>query len=54
MLTETDLAAGVVLIVFVEPYVAISPEKANGTAAALLGMEVVGIVLWVTCSNSIG
>jgi Na+/H+ antiporter NhaD/arsenite permease-like protein len=37
-----------ILAVFVITYVAISSEKVNRTATALLGMGVVGIVLWAT------
>jgi Na+/H+ antiporter NhaD/arsenite permease-like protein len=42
------LVAEIILIVFVITYIAISSEKVNRTATALLGMGVVGIVLWAT------
>jgi Na+/H+ antiporter NhaD/arsenite permease-like protein len=42
------LAAEIIVIVFVVTYIAISSEKVNRTATALLGMGVVGIVLWAT------
>jgi Na+/H+ antiporter NhaD/arsenite permease-like protein len=42
------LAAEIIVIVFVITYIAISSEKVNRTATALLGMGVVGIVLWAT------
>jgi Na+/H+ antiporter NhaD/arsenite permease-like protein len=42
------LIAEIILAIFVITYVAISSEKVNRTATALLGMGVVGIVLWVT------
>ncbi|MHA2142019.1 MAG: SLC13 family permease [Candidatus Thorarchaeota archaeon] len=42
------MVAEIILIVFVITYIAISSEKVNRTATALLGMGVVGIVLWAT------
>ena len=42
------MVAEMILAVFVITYVAISSEKVNRTATALLGMGVVGIVLWAT------
>ena len=42
------MAAELVIIVFVATYIAISSEKVNRTATALLGMGVMGIVLWAT------
>jgi len=42
------VAAELVIIVFVATYIAISSEKVNRTATALLGMGVMGIVLWAT------
>ena len=42
------MAAEIIVIVFVITYIAISSEKVNRTATALLGMGVVGIVLWAT------
>jgi Na+/H+ antiporter NhaD/arsenite permease-like protein len=42
------LVAEIILAVFVVTYIAISSEKVNRTATALLGMGVVGIVLWAT------
>jgi Na+/H+ antiporter NhaD/arsenite permease-like protein len=42
------LAAELIIVVFVVTYIAISSEKVNRTATALLGMGVAGIVLWVT------
>jgi Na+/H+ antiporter NhaD/arsenite permease-like protein len=42
------LAAELIIIVFVVTYIAISSEKVNRTATALLGMGVAGIVLWAT------
>jgi Na+/H+ antiporter NhaD/arsenite permease-like protein len=46
------LVAEIILIVFVITYIAISSEKVNRTATALLGMGVVGIVLWATRSGT--
>lgn len=46
MQVQLDPIAGVVLLVFIGTYLAISSEKVNRTATALLGMGVVGIVLW--------
>ncbi|MHA1928095.1 MAG: SLC13 family permease, partial [Candidatus Thorarchaeota archaeon] len=40
-----DAVAGLVLIVFIITYVAISSEKVNRTATSLLGMGIVGIIL---------
>lgn len=40
-----DPVAGLVLLVFICTYIAISTEKVNRTAAALLGMGIVGAVL---------
>ncbi len=42
------MAAEIIIIVFVVTYIAISSEKVNRTATALLGMGVAGIVLWAT------
>jgi Na+/H+ antiporter NhaD/arsenite permease-like protein len=42
------LVAELIIIVFVVTYIAISSEKVNRTATALLGMGVAGIVLWAT------
>ncbi|MGD9395882.1 MAG: SLC13 family permease [Candidatus Thorarchaeota archaeon] len=42
------MAAELIIVVFVVTYIAISSEKVNRTATALLGMGVAGIVLWVT------
>ncbi|MFW9803338.1 MAG: SLC13 family permease [Candidatus Thorarchaeota archaeon] len=42
------MVAEIIVIVFVITYLAISSEKVNRTATALLGMGVVGIVLWAT------
>jgi Na+/H+ antiporter NhaD/arsenite permease-like protein len=42
------LAAELIIIVFVVTYIAISSEKVNRTATALLGMGFAGIVLWAT------
>jgi Na+/H+ antiporter NhaD/arsenite permease-like protein len=42
------LAAELIILVFVVTYIAISSEKVNRTATALLGMGVAGIVLWAT------
>jgi Na+/H+ antiporter NhaD/arsenite permease-like protein len=42
------LAAELIIVVFVVTYIAISSEKVNRTATALLGMGVAGIVLWAT------
>ncbi|MFW9943949.1 MAG: SLC13 family permease [Candidatus Sifarchaeia archaeon] len=41
-----DALAIAVLVVFIGTYVAISSEKVNRTATALLGLGIVGIVLW--------
>lgn len=46
------MVAEIILIVFVITYIAISSEKVNRTATALLGMGVVGIVLWATRSGT--
>jgi Na+/H+ antiporter NhaD/arsenite permease-like protein len=43
-----DFVAGLILAVFIVTYIAISTEKVNRTATALLGMGVVGVVLWAT------
>jgi Na+/H+ antiporter NhaD/arsenite permease-like protein len=48
------LVAEIILAVFVITYIAISSEKVNRTATALLGMGVVGIVLWATRSGTFG
>ncbi|MFX1264541.1 MAG: SLC13 family permease, partial [Promethearchaeota archaeon] len=45
------MVSEIVLGVFVITYIAISSEKVNRTATALLGMGVVGIVLWATDSG---
>ena len=42
------MAAELIILVFVVTYIAISSEKVNRTAAALLGMGAAGIVLWAT------
>ncbi|OLS24133.1 MAG: hypothetical protein ThorAB25_23680, partial [Candidatus Thorarchaeota archaeon AB_25] len=42
------MAAELIIIVFVVTYIAISSEKVNRTATALLGMGAAGIVLWAT------
>jgi Na+/H+ antiporter NhaD/arsenite permease-like protein len=42
------LAAELIILVFVVTYIAISSEKVNRTATALLGMGAAGIVLWAT------
>ena len=42
------MAAELIIIVFVVTYIAISSEKVNRTATALLGMGVAGFVLWAT------
>jgi len=42
------MAAELIIIVFVVTYIAISSEKVNRTAAAMLGMGAAGIVLWAT------
>ncbi|MFX1544061.1 MAG: SLC13 family permease [Promethearchaeota archaeon] len=42
------MVAEIIVTVFVITYLAISSEKVNRTATALLGMGVVGIVLWAT------
>ncbi|MHA1740500.1 MAG: SLC13 family permease, partial [Candidatus Thorarchaeota archaeon] len=36
-----------VLVVFIGTYAIISTEKVNRTAMSLLGMAVVGVVLWI-------
>ncbi len=41
-----DIVAGMVLLVFIGTYIAISTEKVNRTAMSLLGMGIVGIILW--------
>jgi len=46
------LAAELVLIVFVGTYIAISSEKVNRTATALLGMGIAGLVLVVTGTST--
>ncbi|MFW9811046.1 MAG: SLC13 family permease [Candidatus Thorarchaeota archaeon] len=42
------MTAELIILVFVVTYIAISSEKVNRTATALLGMGVAGIVLWIT------
>jgi Na+/H+ antiporter NhaD/arsenite permease-like protein len=42
---------GIILAVFIATYIAISSEKVNRTATALLGMGVVGIILWFAGIN---
>ncbi len=42
------MAAELIIVVFVVTYIAISSEKVNRTAAAMLGMGAAGIVLWAT------
>ncbi|MHA1950012.1 MAG: SLC13 family permease [Candidatus Thorarchaeota archaeon] len=42
------MAAEWIILVFVVTYIAISSEKVNRTATALLGMGLAGIVLWAT------
>ncbi len=46
------MVAEIILAVFVVTYIAISSEKVNRTATALLGMGAVGIILWATDSAS--
>ncbi len=46
------MVAEIILAVFVVTYIAISSEKVNRTATALLGMGAVGIILWATNSAS--
>jgi Na+/H+ antiporter NhaD/arsenite permease-like protein len=46
-----DTLTGVVLAIFIVTYIAISSEKVNRTATALLGMGIVGIVLWFAGIN---
>ncbi len=41
-----DVVGGFVLAIFIGTYLAISTEKVNRTATALLGLGLVGIVLW--------
>ena len=41
-----DIVSGLVLIVFIGTYVTISSEKVNRTATSLLGMGIVGVILW--------
>ena len=43
-----DLVGGLVLAVFIGTYLVISTEKVNRTATALLGMGLVGIILWAS------
>jgi Na+/H+ antiporter NhaD/arsenite permease-like protein len=47
-----DFVAGLILAVFILTYIAISTEKVNRTATALLGMGVAGIVLWATSAGA--
>ncbi|MFW9926158.1 MAG: SLC13 family permease [Candidatus Thorarchaeota archaeon] len=42
------MAAEIIILIFVVTYIAISSEKVNRTATALLGMGAAGIALWVT------
>ena len=42
------MAAELIIAIFVVTYIAISSEKVNRTATALLGMGAAGIVLWAT------
>jgi Na+/H+ antiporter NhaD/arsenite permease-like protein len=42
------VAAELIIAIFVVTYIAISSEKVNRTATALLGMGAAGIVLWAT------
>ena len=42
------MAAELIIAIFVITYIAISSEKVNRTATALLGMGVAGIILWLT------
>ncbi|MHA2163281.1 MAG: SLC13 family permease [Candidatus Thorarchaeota archaeon] len=41
-----DIVSGLILVVFIGTYVAISSEKVNRTATSLLGMGLVGVILW--------
>ena len=43
-----DPIGGLILVVFIGTYIAISSEKVNRTATALLGMGIVGVILWAT------
>ena len=47
-----DFVAGLIVVVFILTYIAISTEKVNRTATALLGMGVAGIVLWATSAGA--
>ncbi|MFW9869730.1 MAG: SLC13 family permease [Candidatus Thorarchaeota archaeon] len=42
------MAAEIIILIFVVTYIAISSEKVNRTATALLGMGAAGFALWVT------
>ncbi len=46
-----DLVGGLVLVVFIGTYVVISTEKVNRTATSLLGMGLVGIILWAALGS---
>ncbi|MDF1537599.1 MAG: SLC13 family permease [Candidatus Thorarchaeota archaeon] len=41
-----DFVSGLVLVVFIATYLVISSEKVNRTATSLLGMGLVGVILW--------
>ncbi len=47
-----DFISGMVLVVFILTYVAISSEKVNRTATSLLGMGVVGVILVASGSGT--
>ncbi len=47
-----DLVSGLVLVVFIATYIAISSEKVNRTATSLLGMGLVGVILWAAGTGS--
>lgn len=46
-----DLVSGLVLLVFIGTYVVISTEKVNRTATSLMGMGLVGIILWAALGS---
>ncbi len=46
-----DLVGGLVLAVFIGTYIVISTEKVNRTATSLLGMGLVGIILWAVIGS---
>ncbi|MFW9910133.1 MAG: SLC13 family permease [Candidatus Thorarchaeota archaeon] len=41
-----DFVGALVLVVFIGTYIAISSEKVNRTATSLLGMGLVGVIIW--------